>query len=89
MEDAATAEISRTQLWQWLHFPTFLPGGNQVTSSLYQELKTNEIEKIRKLIGEETFTSGRFDEAIQLFDELVLSDTLEEFLTIPAYHLLC
>lgn len=86
MEDAATAEISRTQIWQWLHKGVRLESEEQFDIEMYQDLKAQEIEKIKELVGEESFSNRRFDLAIQLFDDLVLSEDFEEFLTLPAYQ---
>ncbi|MCC6410217.1 MAG: malate synthase A [Saprospiraceae bacterium] len=88
MEDAATAEISRTQLWQWLHHGVRLADGRFLTVELYQDLKTQEIEKIRGLMGEDTYKKDRFDDAEALFDRLILDPHFEEFLTLPAYQLI-
>ncbi len=88
MEDAATAEISRTQVWQWLQDSTKLDDGRVIDKELYQELKNEEIEKIKQYIGKENYKTGEFKKAIQLFDDLVLSDDYKEFLTLPAYNLI-
>ena len=88
MEDAATAEISRTQVWQWLHQKVTLENGAEFNCEKYKQLRTEEVEKIKSLIGEEKFKNGRFDLAIQLFDELVLSKDFKEFLTLSAYQYL-
>lgn len=88
MEDAATAEISRTQLWLWIHNKACMDNEETVTKELYKKYKTEELEKIRLLYGEERFSRGKFALAIQLFDKLVLSEEFEEFLTIPAYQYL-
>ncbi len=85
MEDAATAEISRTQVWQWLQNNVKLANGTIFTKEMYQQLKEEEIEKIKNLVGESAYNSGRFSLAIELFDDLVLSDEFTEFLTLPAY----
>lgn len=79
MEDAATAEISRAQLWQWLHFAVELEDGRTLTPELYAELRDDELAKIGGR-GE-----GRNGEAVDLLDELVTQERFEEFLTIPAY----
>ncbi len=79
MEDAATAEISRAQLWQWLHFGVALSDGRPVTRELYATLRDEEIERIGGR------SKGRIGEAVDLLDELVLQERFEEFLTIPAY----
>jgi malate synthase len=87
MEDAATAEISRTQDWQWMHYRATLDDGRQVTPELMEKAIGDEIAKLKVLLGD-AYVHGRFDEAADLFKQLVLSDELEEFLTIPAYKLL-
>ncbi|MGI9117141.1 MAG: malate synthase A, partial [Gaiellales bacterium] len=79
MEDAATAEISRAQLWQWLHFGVALEDGRTLTPELYATLRDEEIERIG---GRET---ARVGEAVDLLDLLVRQERFEEFLTIPAY----
>jgi malate synthase len=86
MEDAATAEISRTQVWQWLHKGVQLEDGKTFDVAMYQDLKAGEIEKIKQLVGPEAFGNKRFELAIQLFDDLVLSEEFKEFLTLPAYQ---
>jgi len=88
MEDAATAEISRTQLWQWIKNEVTLTDGRMMTVELYEKLKAEEIEKIKQYVGLERFANGRFTEAIKLFDDLVKADYLKEFLTQPAYQLI-
>ena len=86
MEDAATAEISRTQVWQWVHHPKGkLEDGRDVTLELFRELMTEEMEKIKIAVGEEYFAAGKYVLAAQLFDEIIASDILEEFLTLKAY----
>ncbi|GIN87952.1 malate synthase [Heyndrickxia sporothermodurans] len=86
MEDAATAEISRAQLWQWIRHPKGrLEDGRKVSYELYEQLKEDEIEKIKRDYGEAT---DRLDEAVQLFDLLITSDEFTDFLTIPGYELL-
>jgi len=86
MEDAATAEISRTQLWQWLHAGVTLEDGQVFSAALYEDLKMSEIAKIKEMVGDALFTSGKFSLAIQLFDELVVSKEYKEFLTLSAYN---
>jgi malate synthase len=89
MEDAATAEISRTQLWHWIRHPKgVLQDGRKVTIELYEQIKAEELERIRREIGEEYYRAGRFEEAVALFDRLVKEDEFIEFLTLPAYELL-
>lgn len=86
MEDAATAEISRTQVWLWLHNNIKIDGGQVFNTEMYQKLKTEELEKIKTLVGESTFNNGKFSLATELFDELVLSKEYKEFLTLDAYQ---
>jgi malate synthase len=86
MEDAATAEISRTQVWQWIKNGSKLDDGRTITASLYNEILPSEIENIKAYVGEAAFANGKFEEAIKLFNDLVLQDEYLEFLTLPAYQ---
>jgi malate synthase len=86
MEDAATAEISRSQVWQWVHHAVSLKEGPTVTRELVKQLEQEELEKIRETIGDESYQGGRFAEATALFEQVALSDRFVEFLTIPAYE---
>jgi malate synthase len=87
MEDAATAEISRAQVWQWLHTPgTTLADGRPVTLELYRFLITDQITLMREAVGEEQFAQGHYEQAARLFDRLVTSKEFTEFLTLPAYE---
>ena len=86
MEDAATAEISRTQVWLWLHKNIQIEDGRNFNLAMYQQIKREELEKIKNLVGEDNFTNGKFKLAIELFDELVLSKEYKEFLTLSAYN---
>ncbi|NVO86383.1 malate synthase A [Hymenobacter terrestris] len=87
MEDAATAEISRAQVWQWLHTPgTQLADGRPLTVALYRELLPAQLEVIRQEIGDEVYAQGKYLEAARLFDRLVMSEQFIEFLTLPAYE---
>ena len=89
MEDAATAEISRTQVWQCIHNPHgVLDDGRRVTLELVRRMTKEELDRIRRERGEERFRRGLFPEATRLFDELVASQELAEFLTLKAYELL-
>jgi malate synthase len=82
MEDAATAEISRSQIWQWIRSPKgVLEDGRKVTVSLFRDLLQDELRKV-KAAGAE----GKLDEAAALFDKLTADDTYVEFLTLPAYQ---
>ncbi|MCH2023246.1 MAG: malate synthase A [Saprospiraceae bacterium] len=88
MEDAATAEISRSQLWQWIQKKSKLDDGRTVTFELYEELLPEELKKIKDYVGIDNYNNGRFDEAIKLFTDLIKKDEFIEFLTLPAYDLL-
>jgi malate synthase len=89
MEDAATAEISRTQLWQWVHHPQgVLDDGRNVTVDLFRDLMQEEMQKICRLVGDECFGDGKYNLASQLFDEIISKDELDEFLTLRAYEYL-
>jgi malate synthase len=86
MEDAATAEISRTQVWHWLRNNVHIEDGRNFNLAMYQLLKREELDKIKELVGENNFINGKFKLAIQLFDELVVSKDYKEFLTLSAYN---
>jgi malate synthase len=86
MEDAATAEISRTQIWLWLQKEVKIENGETFNTKNYEKIKHQEIEKIKNYVGQSKFDNGKFKKAIQLFDELVLTDRFEEFLTLSAYR---
>lgn len=86
LEDAAIAEISRTQIWQQLHFNASLAEGSKVTPALYSQFLNEEMEKVKVAIGEEAYHAGRFAEAIALFTELSMADELPPFLTVAAYR---
>ncbi len=87
MEDAATAEISRTQVWQWVHHAAgVLKDGRKVSEGMVRVLIPEELKKIEGLIGSERYASGRFAEASELFERLACSPELAEFLTLNAYE---
>jgi malate synthase len=87
MEDAATAEISRSQVWQWVRHGVSLDTGETVTAELVRRYEEQELEKIRAQVGDEFFYSeGRPDESRALFDQVALSDEFVDFLTLPAYE---
>jgi len=86
MEDAATAEISRSQIWQWIRSPKgVLSDGRKVTVALFRELLADEMPKIKSYLGEDGWNAGRYTEAAQLFDDMCTGDYVE-FLTLPAYE---
>jgi len=87
MEDAATAEISRSQVWQWLHrADAALDDGRKITMVLYYHLLSEEMEKIKSMAGEKRFVAGKYELAKQLFDQLVTEKDFAEFLTLRAYE---
>jgi malate synthase len=88
MEDAATAEISRAQVWQWLYHRARLSDGREVTGDFLRSVLVDEMNKVRAAIGPTTYDAGRFDEATELFTDMSLALDFEEFLTIPAYRLI-
>jgi malate synthase len=88
MEDAATAEISRTQVWQWIRHGATLDDGRAVTPGMLSEVMSEELDVITGEIGKERMANGRFDEASRLFLQIAASGVLEEFLTLSAYELL-
>jgi malate synthase len=88
MEDAATAEISRAQIWQWLKYGAELEGGTIVTRELFAEALEQEMARVKGEIGADAYANGRFPEAIKLFRDISVADTFEDFLTLPAYRLI-
>jgi len=87
MEDAATSEISRTQVWQWIKHPGgVLDDGRRVTAELVRRLIPEELEKIRGLVGQRRYEGGHYGLASQLFERLATDDELGEFLTLVAYE---
>ncbi|HEY7489232.1 MAG TPA: malate synthase A [Streptosporangiaceae bacterium] len=85
MEDAATAEIARSQVWQWLHNDVTLADGPKVTVELVEQYVGEELEKIRASLGA-AFDDARYGQAVTLFKEVALADDFAEFLTLPAYE---
>jgi malate synthase len=88
MEDAATAEISRTQVSQWVRHGARLSDGRVVDGALVQRTIRQQLDKIRGLIGSARFDSGNFDRAARLFEEMSVSENFPDFLTVPAYDFL-
>jgi malate synthase len=88
MEDAATAEISRAQIWQWIRHGAALDDGRKVTPELFKALLDEEMAGLRQVLPASAFSGGRFAEAVAIFTEMSLSETFEEFLTLPAYRAL-
>jgi malate synthase len=85
MEDAATAEISRTQVWQWIRHRATLDDGHALDAERFHRVLAEEMARVRHEVGEERFLDGRFAEACALFDRLSTAAVFEEFLTLPAY----
>jgi len=85
MEDTATSEISRSQVWQWVHHRARIDGGPQITPELVRTWEEEELGKVREAIGAEAFGRGRFEEARTLFEKVALDEEFVEFLTLPGY----
>ena len=88
MEDAATAEISRTSIWQWIRHQKTLSDGQKVTKELFNRLLEEEFNVVKQELGEARFNSGRFTEAAKLMQRITTQDELIDFLTLPGYELL-
>ncbi|WP_339251471.1 malate synthase A [Sporosarcina sp. FSL W8-0480] len=89
MEDAATAEISRSQVWQWIRHPEGkLTDGRKITFDLFHKVFEEEMESLKVAVGEKEFRFGKFKEASELFVKLTMQEEFEEFLTLPGYGIL-
>ena len=89
MEDAATAEISRSQIWQWINSPKgVLEDGRKVDIELFRKILAEELPNVRKIVGEEAYNSGTYEKAAKLFDEITTTKDFVEFLTLPAYKMM-
>lgn len=89
MEDAATAEISRAQIWQWVHHANaFLADGRKVTPSLTRSLFQQQMTKLREKLGSERFAQGNYEAARRLIEDIVLKDQFTEFMTLVGYECL-
>ena len=86
MEDAATAEISRTQVWQWIRHRATLDDGRPLDAARFHRVLAEEMDRVRREVGEARFGNGRFAEACALFDRLSTAAVFVEFLTLPAYE---
>jgi malate synthase len=85
MEDAATAEISRSQIWQWIRSPKgVLKDGRKVTVELFRALLAEELPKVKTYLGDVAWSAGRYEDGAKLFEKLIVEDYVE-FLTLPAY----
>jgi malate synthase len=88
MEDAATAEICRSQIWQWIRHEAELEDGRTVTAELVREILDQETERIRAAVGDEVWAAGRPEETRRVFEQIALREDLPDFLTQVAYDLL-
>ncbi|GGP81171.1 malate synthase A [Shewanella ulleungensis] len=88
MEDAATAEISRTSIWQWIKHQKTLSNGKLVTKDLFKDMLKQETANVKEELGSERFNAGKFTQAAALFEQITTSDELVDFLTLPGYELL-
>jgi malate synthase len=88
MEDAATAEISRTQVWQWLKHGAKLEDGRPIDRDLFHRIIDEELEKTRQMVGDARFKGGKYKEAAKLFRELSEAREFADFLTLPAYDMI-
>ena len=88
MEDAATAEISRAQIWQWLKHKAKTVDGKEITKEYFNKLLEEELEQIKSTVGETNYKKGKFEEAANIFLKMSTSKEFEEFLTLPAYQLI-
>lgn len=86
MEDAATAEISRAQVWQWVKHNAKLDDGQPITKELVKQILADELEKIKTSVGEENFSAGKYSLAGEIFQKIATNDEFVDFLTLPAYE---
>ena len=87
MEDAATAEISRAQVWQWVHHPKgILDDGRDITLALFRSVLQEELAKLRDTLEESAFLQGHYEKAADLLESLISDESLDEFLTLRAYE---
>ncbi len=89
MEDAATAEISRSQIWQWINSPKgILDDGRKVDVTLFRQILSEELPRVRQIVGDDAYESGVYEQAAKLFDDITTTKGFVEFLTLPAYGLI-
>lgn len=88
MEDAATAEISRAQIWQWLKYGAEFEGGVKATPAFFERALQEEMQVVMREVGAANYARGRFPDAIKLFHDLSVAEEFVPFLTIPAYELI-
>ncbi len=86
MEDAATAEISRAQVWQWVRHRAKLSDGRAITKEMVAETMREELVKLKEMLGESRFTNGKFELAAQLYEQMMTTPRFDEFLTLKAYQ---
>jgi malate synthase len=86
MEDAATAEISRAQVWQWVRHEARLSDGRTITKELVSTTMKEELGKLRAMLGESRFTNGKFELAAELYEQMMTSPQFDQFLTLKAYE---
>jgi malate synthase len=86
MEDAATAEISRAQIWQWIRHRAKLDDGRIIDRALCRNLLDEELAKLEQMVGPEAYAEGRFTDAAAIFRDLIEAERFPEFLTVPAYE---
>ncbi|MEO8038692.1 MAG: malate synthase A [Betaproteobacteria bacterium] len=86
MEDAATAEISRAQIWHWIRSPKgVLDDGRKVTREMFSSLVPQELAKVKDMLGHDGWNAGRYQEGARMFEQLTLAEDFADFLTLPAY----
>jgi malate synthase len=86
MEDAATAEISRAQIWHWIRSPQgVLDDGRKVTREMFSALVPQELARVKEILGEKAYAAGNYPEGARMFEQLTLAEDFAEFLTLPAY----
>lgn len=88
MEDAATAEISRASIWQWIQHGKSLSNGKLVTKQLFRDMLVEELANVKQEVGSDRFTHGKFTQAAVLLEDITTSDELVDFLTLPGYEML-
>ena len=88
MEDAATAEISRISIWQWIKHSQHLSNGELVTKALFKDMLVQELAVVKEQVGAERFTHGRFTEAAVLLEQITTTDELVDFITQAGYQVL-
>lgn len=88
MEDAATAEISRSQIWQWLRSGSSTAEGDAITPAYVRKIAEEETDRLRDELGDATYDGARFGDALRLFTDVALADEFPDFLTLPAYEIL-